>query len=93
MTPTEIITLIVVGALAGWLGSMLFKGKGMGLLVNFLVGIVDCFFGGWLFDVLNISLKIFRGDWKWLNAVIIGAIGAFILLVIINLVFKKKGKK
>lgn len=45
MTPTEIITLIVVGALAGWLGSLLFKGKGMGLVVNFIVGIVGCFFG------------------------------------------------
>ena len=54
MTPTEIITLIVVGALAGWLGSMLFKGKGMGLLVNFLVGIVGCFFGGWLFPALRL---------------------------------------
>ena len=34
MSPTEIITLIVVGALAGCLGSLLFKGKGMGLVVS-----------------------------------------------------------
>ncbi len=90
MTVTEIITLIVVGALAGWLGSLLFKGKGLGFFGNFIVGIIGCFFGGWLFDVCDLSLKIFKGDWKWLNAVIIGAIGAFIILFVVNLIFKKK---
>lgn len=93
MTPTEIITLVVVGALAGWLGSLLFKGKGIGFIGNFIVGIVGCFFGGWLFDVCDISLRLFKGDWKWLNTVIIGAIGAFIILLVINLLLKGKGKK
>jgi len=93
MTPIEIITLIVVGVLAGWLGSLLFKGKGMGLVVNFIIGIIGCFFGSWLFDVLDISLRLFKGDWKWLNSVIIGAIGAFLILLVINLVFKKGKKK
>ena len=93
MTPVEIITLIVVGVLAGWLGSLLFKGKGMGLVVNFIIGIIGCFLGSWLFDVLDISLRLFKGDWKWLNSVIIGAIGAFLILLVINLVFKKGKKK
>ena len=89
MTLTEIITIIVVGALAGWLGSLFFK-KGLGLIGNIIVGILGCIFGSWLFDVLDISLKLFKGDWKWLNAVLIGAIGAIIILAVINLLFKKK---
>lgn len=89
--PVEIITIIVVGALAGWLGSLLFKGKGMGLVVNFIVGIIGCFFGSWLFKAIGISQKIIKGrDWAWLNDVLIGAIGAFIILLVVNLVFKKK---
>lgn len=62
MSPTEIITLVVVGALAGWLGSLLFKKKGLGFIGNFIVGIVGCFLGDWIFDVCNISLKLFKGD-------------------------------
>ena len=63
---------------------------GLAAVIGLIVGIVGCFFGGWLFDVCDLSLKLFKGDWKWLNNVIIGAIGAFIILVVINLVFKKK---
>ena len=89
MTLSEIITIILIGALAGWLGSLFFK-KGLGLVGNVIVGILGCFLGSWLFDVLDISLRLFKGDWKWLNSVIIGAIGAIIILAIINLLFKKK---
>lgn len=93
MSPTEIITLIVVGVLAGWLGSLIFKGKGMGLVVNFIVGIIGCFLGSWLFDVLNIGFAPFNHKWDWLNDVLIGAIGAIIILAVVNLVFKKGKKK
>lgn len=89
MTITEIITIIVIGALAGWLGSLFFK-KGLGLVGDIIVGILGCFLGRWLFDVLDISIRLFKGDWKWLNAVIVGTIGAIIILAIVNLLFKKK---
>lgn len=87
----SIIILIVVGALAGWLGSLIFKGKGLGFVGNLIVGIIGCFFGGWLFNVIGISQKLIKGrDWQWVNTVIIGAIGAIIILALINLIFKKK---
>lgn len=89
MEPVEIITVIVIGALAGWLGSLFFK-KGLGLIGNIIVGIVGCFFGSWLFDVLKIDIDLFGRKWDWLNDVLIGAIGAFLILLVINLVFKKK---
>ncbi len=89
MEPVEIITIIVIGALAGWLGSLFFK-KGLGLIGNIIVGILGCIFGSWLFNVLDIGFAPFKHKWDWLNDVLIGAIGAIIILAVINLLFKKK---
>lgn len=81
----EIIGTIIIGALAGWLGSMVFKGSGLGLLWNIIIGIFGGFVGYWLFGVLNISL----GD-GWIGAILTGAIGALLILFVLNLILKKK---
>jgi len=81
----EVIGTIIIGALAGWLGSMVFKGSGLGLLWNIIIGILGGFLGFWLFGKLNISL----GE-GWIGAILTGAIGALIILFIVNLISKKK---
>ena len=81
----EIIGTIIIGALAGWLGSMVFKGSGLGLLWNIIIGIFGGYVGYWLFGVLNISL----GD-GWIGAILTGAIGALLILFVLNLILKKK---
>jgi len=35
----------VIGAFAGWLGGMLLKGRGLGLIVNTIVGVIGAFTG------------------------------------------------
>ncbi len=44
-----ILVFLVIGALAGWLAGILFKGSGFGLLWNIIIGIVGGIVGGWLF--------------------------------------------
>ena len=68
------IYLLIVGALAGWLGSLLFKGSGSGLIMNILLGIVGAIVGGWIFQKLNITVGGFTGS------VITAAVGAFVVL-------------
>ena len=80
----EILVTMIIVALAGWLGSMVFKGSGLGLLWNIIIGILGGFVGYWLFGQLNISL----GE-GWIGAILTGAIGALIILFIINLIVKK----
>ena len=79
-----ILATIIIGALAGWLGSTLYKGNSLGLLWNIIVGIAGVFIGTWLFGVVGISLGS-----GWISAIITGAIGAIVLLFVINLI---KGK-
>ena len=81
-----IFATLIIGAIAGWLGGKIYKGSGLGLLGNIIVGILGSGVGSWLLEkVLNISL----GE-GWIGSIITGAIGAIVILFLINLVFKKK---
>ena len=81
----EILTTIIIGAIAGWLGSMIFKGSSLGIVGNIIVGIIGSFVGGWLFGLLGISLGT-----GWVGAILAGAIGAIVILFLLNAFFKKK---
>lgn len=81
-----IFATLIIGAIAGWLGGKIYKGSGLGLLWNIIVGILGSGVGSWLLEkVFNISL----GE-GWIGSIITGAIGAIVILFLINLVFKKK---
>jgi len=80
----EIISTIVIGAIAGWLGSTIFKGS-LGLVGNIIVGIIGSFVGSWSLGKLGVSLGS-----GWVGAILTGAVGALIILFLLNLIFKKK---
>lgn len=81
----EIFVTLLIGALAGWLGSVLYKGSGLGLIGNVIVGIAGSFLGYWLLGKLVLSLGS-----GWIAAILTGAIGAVIILFLLNLIFRKK---
>jgi uncharacterized membrane protein YeaQ/YmgE (transglycosylase-associated protein family) len=86
MTLETIIVVILIGAAAGWLGSLLFSGSGLGLIGNVVVGILGSFVGSWLLKELKVSI----GGSPIVNAIITGAIGAFVILFVVSLVSRKK---
>ena len=89
MDATSIIIVLVLGAVAGWLGGLVFQGGGLGLLGNIVVGIIGGFIGYWLLPKLGVNISTGEG---WLNYVLTAAIGAVVLLAIINIVFgRNKG--
>jgi uncharacterized membrane protein YeaQ/YmgE (transglycosylase-associated protein family) len=81
----EIIVSLLIGAAAGWLGSIIYKGSGLGLLGNIIVGVIGGPIGFWLLGKLGVSL-----GGGWIGAILTGAIGAIIMLFLFNLIFKKK---
>jgi uncharacterized membrane protein YeaQ/YmgE (transglycosylase-associated protein family) len=81
----EILVTLIIGASAGWLGSMVYKGSGLGLIGNIIVGIVGSFIGYWLLGKLGVSLGT-----GWIGAILTGAIGALIILVLLNLIFRRR---
>ena len=77
--------LYLVGAVAGWLGGLIFKGSGLGLVGNIIVGILGGFVGYWLLGLLGISFGA-----GIIGSILTSALGAIVILFIINLVFKKR---
>lgn len=83
MNNESIIIILILGAVAGWLGGIIFKGSGVGLIGNIIVGILGGFIGYWLFGKLGIHMGT-----GYLNYILTAAIGAAILLALLNLVFR-----
>lgn len=79
----NLIIFLLIGALAGWLAGVVMKGRGFGVIVNIVVGVIGAFFGGWLLPRLGVSFG--GGD---VALFITAFIGAVILLAIIGLIKK-----
>jgi uncharacterized membrane protein YeaQ/YmgE (transglycosylase-associated protein family) len=87
MDGQSIIIILVLGALAGWLAGMVFQGGGLGLIGNIVVGILGSFIGNWLLPKLGVHINT---GTIWLNSVLTAAIGALVLLAVINIIFGRK---
>ncbi len=73
---------LIIGAVAGWLGSTIMKGGGFGLLGNIVVGIVGAVIGGYVFGALGLSADGLIGS------IITATVGAVILLFLVKLIKK-----
>ena len=81
----RIIVILVIGALAGWLGSIIYKGSGLGIIGNIVIGIIGSYVGYWLLGKLDINLGA-----GWAGAILTGAVGAIVILVLSNLLYKRR---
>ena len=75
---------ILIGLVAGWLGSLVVKGSGSGLLVNLIVGVIGSVLGGWLFSLMGIAATSMWGS------LITATVGAIVLLLIVGLFTRKR---
>ncbi|MDZ4748657.1 MAG: GlsB/YeaQ/YmgE family stress response membrane protein [Saprospiraceae bacterium] len=81
----SILVTLIIGAIAGWLGSLIFRGSGFGLIGNIVIGILGSFVGYWFLGLLNFS---FGGG--TLGIILTGAVGAIIILALANIIFGGK---
>jgi uncharacterized membrane protein YeaQ/YmgE (transglycosylase-associated protein family) len=75
---------VLIGLAAGWLGSLIVKGSGSGLLLNLVIGVVGSVLGGWLFRLMGFSTS------SLLGSLITAVAGAVVLLLIVSLFTRKK---
>ena len=80
--PVAIIIMLAIGAVAGWLAGVIYSGAGFGLLVNIIVGILGAIIAGYLLP----GFLQFSGI---AGQIISAAIGAIILLFLVNLVYRR----
>ena len=79
--PSNLIVLLLVGLIAGWLAGKIVQGAGFGVIGDIVVGIVGAFVGSWLLGMFG----IFIGG-GIIAAIINATIGAIVLLVIVRLI-------
>lgn len=77
----ELLIILLVGLVAGWLAGVLVRGGGFGLIGDIVVGILGAFIAGWLLPQLGVPIG---GDLLW--EIVSATIGAVILLVIIRVI-------
>jgi uncharacterized membrane protein YeaQ/YmgE (transglycosylase-associated protein family) len=75
-----IISWIILGLIAGFIGSKIVESEGQGLWLNIALGIVGALVGGFLFDLFGASgvtgLNIY--------SMIVAIVGSVIVLLIYN---------
>jgi uncharacterized membrane protein YeaQ/YmgE (transglycosylase-associated protein family) len=86
-----LIIWLIVGGIIGWLASMIMKTDGQqGIILNVVVGIVGALIGGWLIaPLIGGSTGTAGFDVMGFIAALIGAV---ILLAIVNLFRRGRGR-
>lgn len=78
------IIWIIVGALAGWVASMIMKTDAqMGALANIVVGIIGAFIGGWTVSLFGID--VMDGTLR-IESILTAILGSVVLLAILKAV-------
>jgi uncharacterized membrane protein YeaQ/YmgE (transglycosylase-associated protein family) len=73
--------VILIGILAGFLAGKLMQGRGFGLLVDLLLGIVGSFIGSWIFARLGIATT-----GGFIGQLLVSLVGALLLLFLVRLI-------
>ena len=81
-----IIAWLVVGLVAGWIGSMIVNRSGEGPLMDIVLGIVGAFVGGFVFNMLG------HGGVSGINlySIFVAVIGSVVVLVLYHALFRRR---
>lgn len=84
----DIIIWIIVGALAGWIASMIMKTDAkMGAVANIAAGILGAFVGGWVVSLFGSTVP--KGELN-IPSILTAILGAVIVIAIVKWI---KGRK
>ncbi len=80
------IEWIVLGLIAGFIGSKIVNKTGEGLLLDIVLGIVGAIVGGWLFTMFGAHGVTGLNIWS----LIVAVIGAIVVLVLYHALFRRR---
>jgi uncharacterized membrane protein YeaQ/YmgE (transglycosylase-associated protein family) len=81
LTSVGVIGYIIIGGLAGWIGSKIVKGGGSGILMDIVIGIVGALIGGFL-----LSFFFDTASGGWFFTFFTALLGSVLLLWIVGMV-------
>ena len=78
----ELIGWLIIGGFAGWVAGKLVRGRGNGVLVNVVLGIVGAVLGGWIASVV-FGVDVSEGF--NVETLAVAILGAILILAVANL--------
>ena len=78
----ELLTLLIVGLVAGWLGGVIMKGRGFGVAGNLVVGVIGALLGGLVFRLLGL------GAYSLIGRIISALVGSLLFLWLLRFIKK-----
>ena len=83
----DIILQIILGAIAGWIASIIMKkNKKMGAIANIVVGIIGAFLGGYIMQLLGVEVEAGFN----FTSLFVAIFGAVVLLFILGLFSRRR---
>jgi uncharacterized membrane protein YeaQ/YmgE (transglycosylase-associated protein family) len=82
----SIFSWIVLGLVAGFIGSKIVNRRGEGILLDILLGVVGAFAGGWMFHIFGASgvsgVNIY--------SLVVAVLGSVVVLVLYHAVLRRR---
>ena len=78
----ELVGWLIIGGFAGWVAGKLVRGRGNGILLNVVVGVVGAVVGGWLASLV-FGVNVSEGF--NVETLAVAIVGAILLLAIANI--------
>jgi uncharacterized membrane protein YeaQ/YmgE (transglycosylase-associated protein family) len=82
----SIIAWIILGLIAGFVGSKIVNKRGEGLIRDILLGVIGAVVGGWLFHMFGAAGVTGLN----LYSLVVAVIGAIVVLVVYHAIFGKR---
>ena len=77
----HLLLFLLIGGLIGWVAGLITRGRGFGILGDIVIGIVGAMFGGWMAQVMGISINSSFGEFLMaiLGAVVLVGLTRFVV--------------
>lgn len=82
MSNESILTIVVIGAVAGWLAGLILRGTGYGIIGDIVVGLIGAFIGNWVVRAFHLSINL--GS-PVANRIVVSVVGAVLLMLVVGL--------
>jgi uncharacterized membrane protein YeaQ/YmgE (transglycosylase-associated protein family) len=69
---------VVIGILAGWLAGKIMRGRGFGVLLDLVIGIIGSLIGGFVFGLLGLHA------YSLVGSIVVATAGAVMLLYLVR---------
>jgi uncharacterized membrane protein YeaQ/YmgE (transglycosylase-associated protein family) len=88
-----ILGWILLGLIAGFIGSKVVSGEGQGCLMNIALGLVGAIVGGGLFSLIDGKSDVTAFNEFSLLSILLATVGAIIVLVVYHAIMGRRALK